>query len=120
MEKLPKAFKKKWLKALRSGEYKQGMGELYDAMEDTYCCLGVACKVSGHPVPDDTFIDGSTQSHGFKKVPTILRGSYDIPLLLSQMNDHDHIDEPKKYGTVNRYKSKRSFKQIANWIEKNL
>lgn len=35
---------RKWVKALRSGKYKQGTG----ALENTpgrYCCLGVACKV---------------------------------------------------------------------------
>ena len=35
---------KKWTDALRSGEYKQGQGQLREA--DTYCCLGVLCDVS--------------------------------------------------------------------------
>jgi len=34
---------RKWVDALRSGEYKQTTGSLHDA--DGYCCLGVACKV---------------------------------------------------------------------------
>lgn len=34
---------KKWLRALRSGKYKQTTGTLQD--KDGYCCLGVACKV---------------------------------------------------------------------------
>lgn len=33
----------KWVKALRSGRYKQAKGSLQH--EDGYCCLGVACKV---------------------------------------------------------------------------
>jgi hypothetical protein len=32
-------LKKKWVKALRSGEYKQGRG--YLANKGKYCCLGV-------------------------------------------------------------------------------
>jgi hypothetical protein len=34
-----------WVDALRSGEYKQGKGYLNEA--GRYCCLGVACDVSG-------------------------------------------------------------------------
>ena len=37
-------FEIEWLKALRSGNYKQGRGQLrYD---ENYCCLGVACDIS--------------------------------------------------------------------------
>jgi hypothetical protein len=35
---------KQWIAALRSGEYKQGRRRLQDG-EDSYCCLGVACKL---------------------------------------------------------------------------
>ena len=34
-----------WVAALRSGEYKQGMGLLFDG--DAYDCFGVLCVVSG-------------------------------------------------------------------------
>lgn len=34
---------KKWIEALRSGEYSQTKGTLQD--HEGYCCLGVACKV---------------------------------------------------------------------------
>jgi hypothetical protein len=30
-----------WIKALRSGKYKQGRGRLYNKGDNTYCCLGV-------------------------------------------------------------------------------
>ena len=36
---------KAWVKALRSGKYKQGEGVL--RVEDKYCCLGVACELAG-------------------------------------------------------------------------
>lgn len=36
---------KKWVAALRSGEYKQTTEVLYNKTEDAYCCLGVACMV---------------------------------------------------------------------------
>jgi len=34
---------RKWIKALKSGRYKQTTGTLND--KDGYCCLGVACKI---------------------------------------------------------------------------
>lgn len=48
MANLPKkiaktSLLKKWVKALRSGEYKQRKYSL--GYENTYCCLGVLCKL---------------------------------------------------------------------------
>ena len=42
--------KELWLKALRSGDYKQGKGALRSddtslRSDDTYCCLGVLCDL---------------------------------------------------------------------------
>src|SRR5258708_2356684 len=37
-----------WVKALRSGEYRQGNFMLRPT-DDTYCCLGVACEVAQLP-----------------------------------------------------------------------
>ena len=34
---------KKWVAALRSGEYKQGFG--YLRSDEGFCCLGVACNI---------------------------------------------------------------------------
>lgn len=63
---------KAWVKALRSGDYKQGRGKLRDG--SLFCCLGVACDLAikaglvserGHPfywgcaaVGDDYVSDG--------------------------------------------------------------
>lgn len=35
-----------WVKALRSGEYKQGKDVLRNPKDDTYCCLGVLCELA--------------------------------------------------------------------------
>ena len=37
-------FQLEWLKALRSGEYKQGKD--YLCKDGQYCCLGVACEIA--------------------------------------------------------------------------
>jgi hypothetical protein len=41
------SFLDDWVKALRSGDYQQAVGHLFD--DDAYCCLGVACEVIGLP-----------------------------------------------------------------------
>jgi len=49
--KVPLAVNKeniqKWVDALRSGEYEQGKGGLRKKKDNTFCCLGVACDISG-------------------------------------------------------------------------
>lgn len=90
---MTKKVKTTWLKALRSGKYKQGEGFL--KFNNEYCCLGVAracglgVKKSEEQLLTDDFLPQHTQT------------------ALACMND----------GTN---ESKKSFKQIANWIEKNL
>jgi len=44
----------KWLEALRSGEYKQGIGKLA-TKDGYYCCLGVYCKVMDRPAIPSKF-----------------------------------------------------------------
>ena len=42
-----KSIKKKWVAALRSGEYQQGQGLM--CHEGKYCCLGVLCDILPKP-----------------------------------------------------------------------
>lgn len=52
MKKMNQKIKKKWVKALRSGKYKQGTEALkftYDG-EAEFCCLGVLCDIVGDKV----------------------------------------------------------------------
>lgn len=100
-QKLPPAFKKKWIEALRSGKYKQGRSMLYNKLYDTHCCLGVACRVAKTKLKgSDGYIEGD------KRVPKIIQGmeTDSIPNLLSSRNDS----------------GRWNFNRIANWIEKNL
>ena len=112
-KKLPKKFKAKWIKALRSGEYKQGLSCLHH--DSKYCCLGVACDISGIdmqyvgargtiPISDSLF----------DSIPNQLKGSDSLDgslvYRLTRMNDGDKGRDTKP----------RSFKQIANWIKKHL
>lgn len=39
-------IKAQWVAALRSGEYKQGAGQLHAPATNSYCCLGVLCDLA--------------------------------------------------------------------------
>ena len=38
-------LKRRWIEALRSGEYEQGTDSLQE--DNRYCCLGVLCSIQG-------------------------------------------------------------------------
>lgn len=47
MLKFTEKVKKQWIKALKSGKYKQGFITLHNQKDDTFCCLGVLGDI--HP-----------------------------------------------------------------------
>jgi hypothetical protein len=52
-----KANRRKWVEALRSGEFKQATGTLHSPAGGGYCCLGVAASILG--IPDEDLMPGS-------------------------------------------------------------
>jgi hypothetical protein len=44
---MKKVTKEKWIRALRSGKFKQGKQRLR-ADDGGYCCLGVLCEITGN------------------------------------------------------------------------
>ena len=114
--KLPKAIKAKWLKALRSGKYKQTKQTLYNPKTKGFCCLGVLqhvthgnCEGPSRDDVDSGYAYGGLPSDGYWKAIGATgadwgHGSiYHASSTLSKKND-----------------SGSSFKTIANWIEKNV
>ena len=105
---MDKELKTKWVKALRSGEYKQCKGQLRCSMDatfeggetHTYCCLGVlACTLE-----DDCDWDGS----------------WDHPLLPSRLRRKIGMSKSIQDQLVTLNDTcKWSFKKIAAWIEEN-
>lgn len=87
-----KKDKQKWVKALRSGKYKQGKYKLHNKSDDTFCCLGVAVnlKLCGKTTKPEEFISRNFLNDKSQQI-------------LSAMND-----------------SGKSFKTIADYIEENL
>lgn len=60
---------KKWVDALRSGDYKQGKNVLHAT--DGYCCLGVACELYAQefPLPREIASSGNERFDGHVSVP---------------------------------------------------
>jgi len=117
MSKFPKMnpkVRRAWVKALRSGKYKQGEEQLRNENEDgdrMHCCLGVLCEVQG--VRYENFAPTVPRPFA-KKIGLFHPEDYfggewgkGVQGRLAKMNDGD--------GTP-----KRGFRAIATWIEKNL
>lgn len=99
-------FKAKWVAALRSGEYTQGTGNLYNPYSDSYCCLGVAGLLNGLSKEDMEFKSNPDTDYVYKKVcPGISYGEEMQELI--RMNDG--------VGAT-----KANFNEIADHIEKYL
>jgi len=119
MSKMSKKYKERWLKALRSGKYKKAVGQLrvdpakFEEEESHFCCLGVLTDVVKEEV------DGLSPRWG---------GDSDLPESVCKLTgipydvENDSIQERliSMNDGCDNYKRARSFKEIANWIEKNL
>ena len=115
--------KKAWVKALRSGKYRQSYASLKAVKNkhSSYCCLGVLAEVKGvkwermvsysHTVDRCPRVNGKIVSEDESAVyldPKFAGISIKIQKKLAEMNDGD------QYGKV------YNFREIADYIEKNL
>lgn len=109
LKKLDLELKNKYLAALRSSAYKQGFYGLR-SKDDHYCCLGVLCDIIA---PDD-WEEAACEIFGDEY---ILHRGQDV------MPDEHLLDDVDTtwYGILSEMNDNGvSFKEIANWIEKNL
>lgn len=90
-------LKARWVAALRSGKYQQGVGRLFNKHEGTYCCLGVLCAVA-------------KVEFNYASVAACLGLHSNAELECIDRND----------GNVLRGQPSLSFIEIANYIEENL
>lgn len=115
--KLDPETKQKWIDALRSGEYKQGNGVLFD-IEDggkQFCCLGILGKVCNIPELSmkDTGMPYYLSERQQKKLPKWARVS----------NKSEDANDPtfKLFEKLADYNDGgKSFKWIASYIERYL
>jgi hypothetical protein len=88
------AIAKKWIKALRSGQYKQCQGSLSEENEEgrSYCCLGVLCEVTntGYVWTDGELPRAATLKTGMKStygtLPEEIQKEVEEPNLV-ELND---------------------------------
>ena len=115
-QKLTK-LQKEWVKALRSGRYKQTTGVLCNLNTGGYCCLGVAGRVCGIPKAKLTGIGDLGDRDYLEVAKKKLRlrdssGRLLKPHEVSPYNVYTHL-------TGLNDNAKLSFKEIADLIEKD-
>ena len=119
---MDKELKKRWLTALRSGEYKQGQGWLCTTSEKgaaEYCCLGVLSElVYGK--------DAWEQLFGNTHLTMPLSGAA-LPLHkdmkrwgVFDKNGESSLPGMNDGSSMEFSGNPQTFEQIADWIEKNL
>jgi hypothetical protein len=102
-----KQLRDEWVKALRSGEYAKGTGQLRKA--DRYCCLGVLCRVVGlrpEQIDDYGNLDNSELTREIRDANGL--GRYEV----------DSNSFQRKLARMNDEGEK--FTAIADWIESNV
>lgn len=123
MAKMNPKVKKLWVNALRSGKYKKGTKKLHNREEDTYCVMGVLCKLHAH----------ATHKRGFNFMEN--HEAYDdydmyylgecvvIPNAVKVWSGihttHPLVHKEKSLVHWNDH-SKKSFNELADMIEKYL
>lgn len=117
-------LKRRWVEALRSGEYEQTTAALVrlplegansHPEKDSFCCLGVLCEVAG--------LERSDSGRSFR-LPEEARMGGMSELIDSTLGawrqivgiDETHQNDLMELNDVGR----RSFAQIADYVERNL
>ena len=101
---MDKRIKAKWVKALRSGRYRQAKGRLRLTLKDSVqanCCLGVLCRTQCIPITPATRLDGDE-------------------LLSESVLKHLGLANYQQHILSNMNDNGKSFAEIADYIEKNL
>ena len=127
-----KEVAKKWIKALRSGKYKQGQEYLkyYNQKhQPRHCCLGVLCELYNDEMKKNhkktlsikTDFDGSPLKNGYVKFD----GKHDfLPSVVRKWAGIKNRDGKINRGSYNSLAgmndSGKTFKTISNVIEKNV
>src|SRR6266404_6801465 len=125
---MKKAIATRWVKALRSGKYSQCTGSLSKESPDdevSYCCLGVLCEISeqGKWVPEGYREGkgyGATRkeaAHCEGQLPSTVVKWAGLKTDDGFFGTNRKTDANKELATLND--EGRSFKQLANLIEKH-
>lgn len=115
---------KKWVEALRSGEYSQTKGQLHvtEDSEDSYCCLGVACKLAveaGVPVKTEEHTEDGVTIHAYNGNGSLLPDEISAWLGLAEC-DGTYLKDGDFASTLAEDNDEHdfTFEQIAEVIER--
>ena len=107
--------KKEWVKALRSGDFKQGRGALLK--NEKYCCLGVLCEIA-----EDVGFDLEKRPN--TRFPNLINFGEDnafLPPIVALWSELDSCNPSVNEIFLSRHNDAGdSFKEIADLIEKYL
>lgn len=113
--KMPALMKKKWLAALRSGEYNQGKGALYDPITEGYCCLGVLEHVC------DGNVEMYTGGPKAKAMAMPTEEWYEANGVAGlEDKQHDVFGTTTEWHLAHMNDQGKSFAEIADFIEKEV
>lgn len=124
--KMYQPFKKAWVKALRSGKYRQGTGTLCRQVRPRveFCCLGVACAIAELPwqfnrnglvyFSDQIVKEGWYEDLDF---PLLDANSSKVPETFAR---DIGLSPRAQEQLISMNDSGKSFEEIADWIDKNL
>ena len=110
--------KKLWLKALRSGKYRQGRDRLR-TKTNGYCCLGVLCDVYRKTTKTGKWVQ-TDQLWNFEGRSGVL--PYKVRRWAGLKQEDPELDPTSFSGNASSVNDLRrsNFKKIANLIERNL
>ncbi len=105
---------KKWVKALRSGKYKQAYLRLHDAKTGGFCCLGVLCKLfeADYEGMDKRLIENHT-------LPLSVMKDFNIVTSVCATDKKVVIGNGRYLSLAAANDNHESFADIANCIEAN-
>lgn len=109
---MKKVIADKWVKALRSKQYKQGHGALRDG--DQFCCLGVLCNLHAEAKPKFAVNETDPASYGGEEAfpPTIVQNWAGLKNECGEFQvGDDSLADLNDHGVT--------FQEIADIIEKN-
>lgn len=132
-----KKLKKEWVKALRSGKYKQGVGALCTSVngEDKFCCLGLLADICSPHIGEQLYwvktyeyiIIGDKKENwklvdaSDRRVDTHDSFTADEGKLLShKLLDKLGLDYVAQEHLAGMNDDGYSFLDISDWIEENL
>jgi hypothetical protein len=128
---MKKELRDKWLKNLRSGEFKQCFdGHLYDYSTGSHCTIGLLCEAS----PEFTRITDPSRNRSScfdvdferdgKEISGSVGGQPDpyTDRLFQIDNEHDLTDVENFLGTVAEMndEKKMSFEELSDFVEKEV